>query len=128
MAQISKKHLFTLNRKIWGDLAGKVVKVGHNRTLRLDPAGHLDFALYGNVVAQVCEGEIWLDHCGYKGPTTNAAMRDFMRACGIIGAVSFAGGSVKGWYRNYKGDSIAMEKRGEMLYFPIPAGGRLCAK
>lgn len=126
MAQITKKHLFTLSREAWGIDAGKIVKVGNNRTLLLDPAGHLNFALHGNVIAQACDGEIWLDPCGWKSRTTQAAMRDFLKACGISGGVSFAGGNVSGKYRNGEGEIIAMEHSCGMLHFPIPEGSKLC--
>lgn len=128
MTQIVKKYLFTLNRETWGEDAGKLVTVGNNRTLRLDPAGHLDFALHGNVIAQVCDGEIWLDHCGWRSRTTQAAMRDFLKACGIIGTVSFARGNVSGKYQNGEGEFIAMEHSYGILHFPIPQGSKLCGK
>lgn len=124
MAQIAHKEKFTFNRMP----DEKPVMVGNNRHLELTREGMLNFYLHGHCIAQVCEGEIWLDPCGWKSRTTQAAMRDFLKACGIIGAVSFAGGNVSGKYRNGEGDFIDMEHSCGMLHFTIPAGCKLCGK
>lgn len=83
---------------------GTPVRVGHNRTIAREvrPDGTVAFRcrLHGapvvTVTPQGSSGRaiVKLDTCGYLTTTTIAAMRDFMRAFGIKGGASRAGGKL----------------------------------
>lgn len=131
MAQIRHKELFSFDLAAW---EGKNrVKVGHNREIELDRREKcLSFYLHGNCIAQAtleARGNVlvFLDHCGWAGKTTNAAMSDFLKACKIAGGVSFAKGDFSGKYRANNGEFVDMVQTCGMLKFMAPKGCRLCA-
>jgi hypothetical protein len=90
--------------KIWEVPAGTRVNVGHNLDieprLRDDGFKVFDCYLHGSTVSRVLPhgssggASVWLDDCGYLTATTIAAMNDFMRAFGIRGSASRAGGKL----------------------------------
>jgi hypothetical protein len=105
--------------------AGTTVKVGHNRTItrevRRDGTVSFWCRLHGSpvviVTPQGSSGRaiVKLDTWGYLTTTTVAAMRDFMRAFGIKGNASRAGGKLSarwvcdgGWHEEDADDGKSM--------------------
>lgn len=80
------------------DLAnGQALTVGHNRTVTRDSKTEFTGRLHGHPVFSIkCANDgtafVKLDCCGYLTVTTRSAMADFMKAFGISGGVSIAGG------------------------------------
>lgn len=119
MAQITKKHLFTFNRA-----PDTGATVGNNRALCLSSPGYLEFYLHGSSIGQAIleDGEVRfiLDPCGWLTTTTCAAMRDFLKACDIVGGVSRAGGKLSGRFKQCGGEFVDMDKIGYCLTFKVP--------
>ena len=73
------------------------VTVGNNRTIEHVGNGQHECRLHGHKIAiiQCTESgyaKVTLDTCGFRTPTTRAAMVGFMGAFGLRANVSFAGG------------------------------------
>jgi hypothetical protein len=77
---------------------GTAVTVGHNRTIEQTEPNRFTCRLYGHPIVVVTAhgaagtASVELDACGYLTTTTIAAMGDFMRAFGVAGSASRAGG------------------------------------
>ena len=126
--------LMNLDR-IWTAPEGVSITVGNNRTItrdtRADGAQVFICRLHGvPVVVATPHGTggtvtIRLDSCGYLTTTTIAAMRDFMRAFGVAGSASRAGGVLSArWYQD--GWKERESSDGESMGFaadrnPVPA-------
>lgn len=99
MAIISKPHLFRLS-SFNADKYGEGVKVGNNRTVEhlvIDGVRTIVGRLHGHAIFILEDWDkglerVTLDHRGYMTTTTREAMKDFLRAAQIDGAVSFANG------------------------------------
>lgn len=83
---------------------GTTVTIGHNRTVTQDEPNRFTCRLHGHPVARVVNhsnagtASVTLDSCGWLTTTTVAAMNDFMRAFGIHGSASRAGGVLSARY------------------------------
>lgn len=97
--------------RIWTAAPGALVKVGNNRHICRAPFGKggegFTCFLHGAPIVTVIPhgangtATVRLDACGYLTTTTIAAMRDFMRAFGIRGSASRAGGILSArWYQD----------------------------
>lgn len=108
MARIEQTELFRFEN-FDTNIHGKTV--GHNRTVshaRTARGMTIIGALHGHAIFELTlerdreapqndRYRLRLDHCGYPTRTTRAAMADFLRAAGIRGAVSMAGGELNAW-------------------------------
>lgn len=100
MAKLKNKQYATFDKAAWGRKT--MVMVGHNRTLNIreDAIGGtvLEFRLHGHMVVEYVKQAngttrtLYMDDCGYAGPTTQAAIKDACSLFGFRGSVSFAKG------------------------------------
>lgn len=83
---------------------GQAVTVGNNRTVTRDTKTKFTGRLHGHPIFHITcapTGVVFvkLNACGYLTVTTRAAMTDFMRAFGISGSTSIAGGFLSARYK-----------------------------
>ncbi|MGE6697457.1 hypothetical protein ACQKH5_07190 [Hyphomonas sp. NPDC076900] len=98
MAKISHPELF----RFANFQPGLRKKVGNNREVmhvRCEHEDQIIGTLHGSAVFTMTrykpgclDGYLYLSACGYPTATTAAAIRDFMKAAGLSGGVSFAKG------------------------------------
>lgn len=97
MARINKLHLFRLAPTA---ADRRPIRVGNNRTIEtghtVSAYRYLTCMLHDHPIVSIEEtgagAAVTLAACGYRTPTTRAAMQDFLRAAGIPGGISFAKG------------------------------------
>lgn len=117
MAKLKNTH------KIFDLANGQAMTVGNNRTITRDSGNEFTCRLHGHPVVKVkvlspCSGNVvlWLDSCGYLTTTTINAMGDFMRAFGVSGIASRAGGKLSarwfadGWKERQAEEGVEMLK------------------
>ena len=105
----------------------KRVKIGHNRTIYKPSADLLYCSLHDNTIAffrKAADGsfDVTLDHCGWLGTTTLAAMRDFGKFVGVSFGVSRAKGKFTARYRVKRDVWLdqAAEADNQRIYFHCP--------
>lgn len=106
---------------------GKRITIGHNRTIYKPQADLLYCSLHDNTVAifrKAADGsfDVTLDHCGWLGTVTMAAMRDFLGFAGISAGVSRAKGKFSARYQIKRGVYVdqAADDSGQRIYFNAP--------